>query len=216
MSIADAAVIGASRTGLSIAAYLRTRDLNVRVFGRPMETWREHMPKGMHLKSEGFASQLFDPDGKLTLANFCSAAGIGYADVGLPVALATFCDYGVAFRKKVRARFGRSRSDRRRAGGRPFYADAGRRRNRRRAARHRRRRHQSFCLRAAGIGNTAARARDAQFALSRLRALQRRTRRRRRSRSLCRRRCRFVAQEAGAFPSLVARTAKLAFYEPLS
>ncbi len=75
MSIADAAVIGAGPYGLSIAAYLRRRHLNVRVFGRPMETWREHMPKGMHLKSEGFASQLFDPDGKLTLANFCSAAG---------------------------------------------------------------------------------------------------------------------------------------------
>ena len=100
MSIADTAVIGAGPYGLSIAAYLRGRGLDVRTFGQPMQTWREHMPKGMHLKSEGFASQLFDPDSEFTLANFCAAAGIPYADVGLPVALATFSDYGVAFAKK--------------------------------------------------------------------------------------------------------------------
>jgi len=30
----------------------------IRVFGKPMETWRRHMPRGMLLKSDGFASSL--------------------------------------------------------------------------------------------------------------------------------------------------------------
>jgi thioredoxin reductase len=99
MSIADVAIVGAGPYGLSIAAYLRERGLRVRVFGRPMNTWLEHMPKGMCLKSEGFASALYDPHGELTLKKFCRDAGIEYADVGVPVALDTFSAYGLAFAK---------------------------------------------------------------------------------------------------------------------
>jgi len=99
MGIADVAIVGAGPYGLSIAAYLRERGLRVRVFGRPMNTWLEHMPKGMCLKSEGFASALYDPQGKLPLAKFCQDAGIEYADVGVPVALETFSAYGLAFAK---------------------------------------------------------------------------------------------------------------------
>ena len=58
------------------------------------------MPVGMHLKSEGFASSLSDPDRAFTLAHYCTANGIGYADVGLPVSLETFCRYGLAFQKR--------------------------------------------------------------------------------------------------------------------
>ena len=58
----DVAVVGAGPYGLSIVAHLRGRGLDARIFGSPMETWRERMPKGMFLKSEGFASSLYDPD----------------------------------------------------------------------------------------------------------------------------------------------------------
>lgn len=58
------------------------------------------MPIGMHLKSEGFASSLSDPDGAFTLAHYCTANGIGYADVGLPVRLETFWRYGVEFQQR--------------------------------------------------------------------------------------------------------------------
>jgi thioredoxin reductase len=99
MNIADVAIIGAGPYGLSIAAFLRERGLDVRIFGRPMDTWRKHMPKGMCLKSEGFASEIYDPDGAFTLANFCRDAGVDYADVGIPVTLETFCAYGLAFQQ---------------------------------------------------------------------------------------------------------------------
>lgn len=58
------------------------------------------MPKGMRLKSDGFASSLYDPESEFTLQRYCAQAGIPYADTGLPVPLDTFVSYGMAFQKK--------------------------------------------------------------------------------------------------------------------
>lgn len=63
--------------------------------------WRSRMPKGMHLKSDGFASSLFDPDRRCTLRRYCGEKAIPYADLGLPVALETFWSYGLAFQKQM-------------------------------------------------------------------------------------------------------------------
>jgi cation diffusion facilitator CzcD-associated flavoprotein CzcO len=66
-----------------------------------MMNWRSKMPKGMHLKSDGFASSLYDPEGKMTLRSYCAEKGIAYQDLGLPVALDTFWTYGMAFQKQM-------------------------------------------------------------------------------------------------------------------
>jgi thioredoxin reductase len=95
----DVAVVGAGPYGLSVAAYLRSGGLRFRIFGRPMESWMERMPAGMMLKSDGFASNIYDPAGECTLRRFCSERGIRYADTGIPVRLETFCAYGLNFRK---------------------------------------------------------------------------------------------------------------------
>jgi thioredoxin reductase len=95
------AIIGAGPYGLSIAAHLRRRGIRFRIFGRPMDSWAEHMPKGMQLKSDGFASNIYDPDEAFTLEKFCKERGIEYADSGLPVALETFTAYGLAFRDRM-------------------------------------------------------------------------------------------------------------------
>jgi hypothetical protein len=42
----EVAIIGAGPYGLSIAAYLRTRGIEWRVFGRAMDNWRTQMPAG--------------------------------------------------------------------------------------------------------------------------------------------------------------------------
>jgi FAD-dependent urate hydroxylase len=52
----DLAIIGAGPYGLSIASHLAQTGLSFRIFGSPMKSWSGHMPRGMHLKSEGFAS----------------------------------------------------------------------------------------------------------------------------------------------------------------
>jgi thioredoxin reductase len=55
----------------------------------------------MLLKSEGFASNIYDPDGDFTLGRFCAEKGIEYRDSGLPVSLETFAAYGLAFRERM-------------------------------------------------------------------------------------------------------------------
>ena len=97
----EIAIIGAGPYGLSIAAHFRTRGISFRIFGRPMDSWLAHMPKGMMLKSDGFASNIYDPNAKFTLKDFCAERGIEYAHMGNPVKLATFGDYGMAFRDRM-------------------------------------------------------------------------------------------------------------------
>ena len=61
----------------------------------------QHMPKGMMLKSDGFASDIYDPEKAFTLRQFCAERGIEYADAGVPVRLDTFSAYGLAFRDRM-------------------------------------------------------------------------------------------------------------------
>ena len=94
-------IVGAGPYGLSLAAHLRHFGVSFRIFGRPMDSWRAHMPKGMLLKSDGFASNISDPKGEFPLAKFCAERGIAYAGTGIPVQLQTFAEYGLAFRDRM-------------------------------------------------------------------------------------------------------------------
>jgi thioredoxin reductase len=95
------AIIGAGPYGLSLAAHFRRRGIQFRIFGRPMDSWIAHMPKGMMLKSDGFASNISDPDGEFTLERFCAERGIRYAHTGIPIDLDTFTGYGLAFKERM-------------------------------------------------------------------------------------------------------------------
>ena len=79
MAVSDVLVIGAGPFGLSISAHLRRRGVEHTIVGRPMDTWRTHMPMGMFLKSEPYGSAI-------------SAAARGY-DIGTFSRLHGFDDY---------------------------------------------------------------------------------------------------------------------------
>jgi thioredoxin reductase len=59
------------------------------------------MPKGMLLKSEGFATSLYDPDSSFTLRHYCEEMNIPHYDLGNPVPLDVFSAYGLAFQKRL-------------------------------------------------------------------------------------------------------------------
>ena len=98
--IVDVVIVGAGPYGLSIAAHLRKTRVKFRIFGAPMQTWAEQMPAGMMLKSDGFASNLYDPESAFTLGHYCAEKKLPYADVGIPVPLETFAAYGLEFQKR--------------------------------------------------------------------------------------------------------------------
>ncbi|MGW3403398.1 NAD(P)-binding domain-containing protein [Streptomyces zhihengii] len=90
----DLAVIGAGPYGLSIAAHAAAAGIDVRIFGRVMDSWRNHMPEGMYLKSEPWSSNLSHPGGEHTLGAWARAHGGFEAAHGRPVPVGTFADYG--------------------------------------------------------------------------------------------------------------------------
>src|SRR5271165_4828256 len=98
-AITGVAIVGAGPYGLSLAAHLAALGVETRIFGRPMDSWRRHMPAGMLLKSDPFASNLSDPQDFYTLARYSAERAIGYSEAE-PVRLDTFCDYGLAFQKR--------------------------------------------------------------------------------------------------------------------
>ncbi|MEZ0112167.1 thioredoxin reductase [Catenulispora sp. EB89] len=98
--VLDTAVVGAGPYGLSVAAHAKARGTRTRVFGTPMRAWAEHMPLGMKLKSEPWASHLSDPRDQYTLKAYCELEGLPYAH-GVPTPIETFVDYGRWFRQQT-------------------------------------------------------------------------------------------------------------------
>lgn len=96
----DLVVVGAGPYGLSIAAHAAAAGLDLRVLGRPMASWRDHMPDGMYLKSEPWASNLSDPARRRTLAAYCAPRGLR-AEHASPLPIRTFSDYGLWFAEKL-------------------------------------------------------------------------------------------------------------------
>ena len=68
----DTIVIGAGPYGFAVAAHLKSRGVDIRVFGEPMSFWRSRMPKGMFLRSPWNATHIADPHGAFSLDGFLS------------------------------------------------------------------------------------------------------------------------------------------------
>jgi thioredoxin reductase len=90
----DVAIVGAGPYGLAAAAHLTQQGLNVIVFGKPMQLWREHMPEGMLLRSYWWATNISDPQKHYGLEQFCEVTGQHPTD---PMARETVIDYGLWF-----------------------------------------------------------------------------------------------------------------------
>jgi len=84
-------IVGAGPYGLSLAAHLRARGLNFRIFGAAMKFWRE-MPTGINLKSLAFATNIPVPEGGHTFSEWCRQRHLEDFE---PCAMETFAAYGL-------------------------------------------------------------------------------------------------------------------------
>jgi hypothetical protein len=96
----DVVVIGAGPYGLSLAAHLRARRVEHRIFGEPMGSWKHNMPPGMLLKSYPWATSLSDPRAEFALKKFCTERALPYHDELMPLPLSRFIEYGDSFRTR--------------------------------------------------------------------------------------------------------------------
>ncbi|NNC11874.1 NAD(P)-binding domain-containing protein [Planctomonas sp. JC2975] len=95
----DVAVVGAGPYGLSISAHLTHKGVATRTYGVPMATWKNNMPAGMLLKSDGFASSLAAPVDGWTLGEHSERTGVVYGDREPRVTLDQFADYALDFQR---------------------------------------------------------------------------------------------------------------------
>ncbi len=99
MNDVDVAIVGAGPYGLSLAAHLRNLGVEHQVFGTPMSFWRDSMPPGMELKSEGKACDLSDPRGEFSIRHYYNE--ISRPFVGRVIVPAeTFSAYAVEFQRR--------------------------------------------------------------------------------------------------------------------
>jgi FAD-dependent urate hydroxylase len=92
------AIIGAGPFGLSAAAMARSKGIPAIAYGKPMELWRRHMPRGMLLRSA--KDWHLDPCDRYTLEAFLARHGTQPSDPA-PIAIEQFLDYAAWFRESV-------------------------------------------------------------------------------------------------------------------
>jgi thioredoxin reductase len=94
----EVVIVGAGPYGLSAAAHLRQADVPTKVFGDPMESWERHMPTGMLLRSRWAASQIADPERRLSLDRYHAEHDLEPTE---PIPLDRFVDYGRWFQRRA-------------------------------------------------------------------------------------------------------------------
>jgi FAD-dependent urate hydroxylase len=92
----EVVIIGAGPYGLSIAAQLRARGVQHRIFGPPMKFWRD-MPAGVNLKSPAFAAGIYSGRRGQTFDAWCRQNGIEDFE---PCSMADFTAYADDMQKK--------------------------------------------------------------------------------------------------------------------
>ena len=101
MRVSEVLIVGAGPYGLSISTHLRGRGIDHLIVGRPMDTWRVHMPVGMYLKSEPYGSDMSSPQAGYDLEGYCRSERIDGIGRAIPLPLDRFLDYADWYIKQL-------------------------------------------------------------------------------------------------------------------
>ncbi len=85
------AIVGSGPNALSLAAHLRARGVEFRIFGPPMKFWRD-MPTGINLKSFAYATNVFVPTQGTQFCEWCRSKGLEDFE---PCTMESFAAYGM-------------------------------------------------------------------------------------------------------------------------
>lgn len=99
MSKTSIAIIGAGPYGLSLAAHLAARNVEHRIFGRPMLFWSQIAEAGgeRYLKSYCFGTNISTPTPGFSFANYSEPRGLETFE---PCSIGDFANYGRWFQKR--------------------------------------------------------------------------------------------------------------------
>src|SRR5437868_13375079 len=97
MHSTDVAVIGAGPYGLSVAAQLKARGLDFRIFGQPMIFWQRMLPK-INLKSPDFGTNIYTPEPGNSFVEWCDQHGFAREE---PIPMARFAQYGLEVQERL-------------------------------------------------------------------------------------------------------------------
>lgn len=93
MPTVEVLIIGAGPYGLSLSAHLRGQGIEHLIVGRPMDTWRNHAPVGMYLRSEPYGMAISSPQAGYDFEGYCRTKRIDGIGRGIPVPIGRFLDY---------------------------------------------------------------------------------------------------------------------------
>lgn len=95
-AVAEVAIVGAGPQGLAVASALRRASVDMVVFGEVMGFWREHMPKGMLLRSSKRSSSIADERRERTTEAYEADQG----PLPEPLPIERFIDYAQWYQAK--------------------------------------------------------------------------------------------------------------------
>ena len=100
MSKGVVAIIGAGPYGLSLAAHLKGRNIEHRIFGRPMQFWSQiaEAANGRFLKSYCFGTNISSPTQGFSFADYNRPRGLETFE---PCSMANFAEYGIWFQQNT-------------------------------------------------------------------------------------------------------------------